>query len=208
MLFHTGVVGHTSRCAMATNLASQVEADHMNIDDGTLGCTGNHRAVLERLVRFDADYCVILEDDAQPIDNFRDQAARALASTPAPIVSFYLGTSHPRHCQPGIRNATARADHLGAAWITAPSLYHAVAYAIPTHLAADLLTTTSPLPIDDAITAWAHGQHLTVAYTWPSLVNHRDESTVITNRSARQPRKAWRTGTPDWSTRTVEIAGL
>lgn len=196
MLLAIGVVGHTSREPQARDLAHQLHAAHTSIDDGTLGCTGNHCHTLQHLAALDTDYTVIVEDDAQPIDDFTHHASAALDHTPAPLVSFYLGTGYPRYWQPGIKRATLKADTLGAAWITSEHLLHAVAYAIPTKLIPDLLAHKQQLPIDDMITEWARTNGHQVAYTYPSLADHQDGPTVITARvERRHPRRAWRTGT-------------
>ncbi len=48
------------------------------------------------------------------------------------LVSFYLGTSRPPQWQHAVDRACMTADDCGAAWITAPTLLHGVAIAIPT----------------------------------------------------------------------------
>lgn len=221
MLFHVGVVGHTSRTEQALALADQA-GGYLALDDGTLGCTANHLRVLEHLATLGSQYSVILEDDAQPVEGFTDQLAAALESAPrvvveieeyrtfgsddpiktveytapAPIVSFYLGTGYPRYWQKGIGKAITAADQADAPWITSEHLLHAVAYAIRTDLVPDLLANRQQLPIDDMITAWARTNAHPVAYTHPSICEHADGPTVITARSERQhPRRAHRTGT-------------
>lgn len=207
MLFHVGVVGHTSRTEQALHLATETGA-HLALDDGTLGCSGNHLRVLEHLATHGCSrYAVILEDDAQPVDGFRDQLAEALLAAPqavyedgttgpAPIVSFYLGSGYPRYWQKGIGKAITKADQSDTPWIISEHLLHAVAYAIRTDLIPDLLANRQQLPIDDMITAWARTNTHPVAYTHPSLVDHADGPTVITARVERRaPRHAHRTGT-------------
>lgn len=205
MLFHIGVIGHTSRTEQAITLAHTM-GGHLALDDGTLGCTGNHLRTLEHLATQDGMYAVVLEDDAQPVDQFHQQLSAAILAAPkadydtgtqpAPILSFYLGTGYPRYWQKGIRRATERADQAGAPWIVSEHLLHAVAYAIRTDLIPDLLTHRAELPIDDLVTGWARTNHHPVAYTWPSLCNHHDGPTVITGRTTRHhPRRAHRTGT-------------
>jgi len=205
MLFHVGVVGHTSRTEQAIALAHNQSA-HLSLDDGSLGCTGNHLRALEHLATLGSQYAVILEDDAQPVDNFTDQLTQALQAAPqchyddgpqpAPILSFYLGTGYPRYWQPGIGKAIQKADALNAPWILSEHLLHAVAYAIRTDLIPDLLANAQQLPIDDLITDWARTNGHPVAYTFPSLADHQDGPTVIPARAERQhPRRAWRTGT-------------
>ncbi|WP_201787835.1 hypothetical protein [Klebsiella pneumoniae] len=65
-------------------------------------------------------------------------------------------------------------------------------------------------PIDEAISAWARHQGHTIAYTWPSLIDHADETPMIATRNDNQPRPpgrvAWQHGTRDtWTTDTQPI---
>jgi GR25 family glycosyltransferase involved in LPS biosynthesis len=80
------IVGHTSRQAMIDELAAAiVEPAAVLIDDGRLGCTANHRRAWETLHRrrSQAEWGVVLEDDAVPVDGFRDQLTIALQAAPA-----------------------------------------------------------------------------------------------------------------------------
>ncbi|AVO21701.1 glucosyltransferase [Mycobacterium phage MooMoo] len=199
-----GIVGHINRITMAQQLAGQTGAEYVSIDDGTLGCNDNHRRVWQWHHDHPSEWAIVLEDDALPINGFRTHATAALATAPAPVVSFYLGRQHPRLWQPHIQQALQHATTANAPWITAPRTLHAVAYAIHTTVLKDLLTHHSDKPIDEAITAWQqHTSHLT-AYTVPSLVDHTDGPTVINRRPSRKPgRTAWQVGTPPHWTRTT-----
>lgn len=204
-----GIVGHTSRLAQIETLAQQVEADYISIDDGTLGCDGSHRKVLTRLANSDDPWAIILEDDAQPINNFTEQATLALAAAPTPIVSFYLGTSRPPSYQARIQAATTNADHIH--YLQARRLLHAVAYAIHTELIPDFLGYQSARPIDEAITAWANHHGHGITHTWPSLTDHEDGPTLFAHPDGAprtKPRKAWRVGTREtWDGTAVRVMG-
>lgn len=206
MTFTAGIVGHTARRQQAEALAERIGA-WLSLDDGTLGCEGNHRRVLAHLAEVDADHVVVLEDDAQPVEDFHTQVAAALDAAPAPVISFYLGTGYPLRWQGAIRRALQRADHQDAAWITSTRLLHAVGYAIRGDIIDDLLDHMPPLPIDEAITAWCKTRGHQVAYTVPSLVDHADHDTVITRRAPRRrPRRAHRTGTrTNWNSPTTTL---
>jgi len=191
---------------MAERLAANVQADYLSIDDGTLGCEGNHMAVLGHLSGLDTDWLIVLEDDALPCDGFREQADAALTVAPAPIVSFYLGTNRPEYYQPlGAPHAVPLQPRIRAAlthdtpWIVARSLFHAVAVAMPTTLARDMVDDLDlSRPIDKAISLWAETHRHTVAYTNPSLVDHRDTPTLVRHHDGAprtQPRRAHAFGT-------------
>ena len=216
-----GVVGHTARRRQAEALAERVGA-WLSIDDGSLGCEGNHRRVLAHLADSGADYAVVLEDDAQPVDGFADQVCAALEAAPpceypdgavaaAPIVSLYLGTGYPRYWQSAYERAIWAADHIAAPWLRCSHLLHAVGYAVRRDLVADLvadLPQRAPLPIDAAITEWARSRNHDVLYTWPCLVDHADGEPVVTGRRPRRAaRRAHRVGgRVSWHGREVMIA--
>jgi hypothetical protein len=203
--FHIGIVAHASRADMAKGLSHAVRADFISIDqDSTMGCEGNHRAVQHHLLNLGATFSVVLEDDAEPVKGFRDQLSAALMSAPntAGVLSFYLGRQRPPQHQGAIGRALQAANASGAHWLLGNRLLHGVAYAIRTDLLASLLEFRSrPLtPIDQHITIWARETlgRQSVAYSVPSLCNHRDMPTVIPRHPDGQPRPpgrvAWQTG--------------
>lgn len=190
-----------------------VGAAYMSLDNGNLGCGGNHRKVWRHLAKRHSphvDWLVVLEDDAVPVDGFRDQLAQALAVAPAPIISFYLGRLRPPHLQYMIEPATNRADAADASWIVSRQLLHAVGIAIRSNVVADMVESTDEeLPIDEALNGWANKHRYRVGYTWPSIVEHQDGETLLQHRDgqAREPgRVAWRAGTRDnWTHKIVEM---
>lgn len=203
-----GIVAHTSRTQQAHQLNDTISADYLAIDDGTLGCTGNHLNVWRWLHdNTSTEWSIVLEDDADPIADFRAQAAAALTVAPAPIVSFYLGP-YPPHFDPDKQHAIVQADATDAHWIVAPFLFHAVAVAIRTDQLGPILdhcTNQPATPIDQAITSSC----TTVAYTWPSLVNHHDGPSTTNHPDGIQrafSRTAYRTGARDmWTGRFVAL---
>lgn len=206
-----GVVAHLERADQAHKLMDALPAAYMSMDNGSLGCEANHRKAWTYLAGKKTEWGVVLEDDALPVTNFREQAEQALAVAPSPIVSFYLGRHRPPHWQSTIHQATDKASADDACFITSTHLLHAVAVAIRTDLIADMLThtETSVRPWDYAIAAWAVDGDISVSYTWPSLVDHQDGPTVVKHPDgkARTPgRVAWRVGVRDtWTTTAVTM---
>lgn len=207
------IVAHTARLEQADKLAATVNANAVLVDDGTLGCNANHRRAWEHVAERDADWSVILEDDAQPVDGFLSQLDQVLAVAPSSVVSLYLGKLRPPHWQDRIRRTLHTAD---AHWLTAPTLLHAVAVCIRTELLPAMLhgtPTRKPInphkPIDEAIGTWARHNGIRVAYSNPSLVDHKDDGTLVQHPDGR-PRKpgrvAWHTGTRDrWGNTVAAI---
>jgi len=211
-----GIVAHTKRANQTHILMDQVRAAYTNIDDGTLGCDDNHRHVWQWLLQHTTDqWCIVLEDDALPVEGFISQAEQALSVAPSPVISFYLGRHHIPELEWEQRKqqAIGRADQADAHFITSNHLLHAVAIAVRTdHIArmlAHLNMLPNVLPIDEAITHWIQNTGQDVSYTWPSLADHADQPTLFRHRDKlpRPPgRIAYRTGGHNtWTDRAVTM---
>lgn len=203
-----GVVGHVHRDPYT--LADQIGADAVAVDDGTLGSGGNHLRLLEMMRAASSAWTVVLEDDAVPVAGFCDQLQMALEAAPSPIVGLYFQRNYPPAMGQPLNRATREADHIGAHWITGPQLW-GVGYALRGDVVDELLDDLQHAEhIDAAISEWAIQRGHRIALTWPSLVDHLDGPSLITERvgtSARGPRRAWRVGTRDhWTADAVEIA--
>lgn len=201
-----GICAHTARSTQAHELAATVGASFVCEDDGSLGCASNHTKAWWQLSMADTEWALLVEDDAVPVDDFRAQLDQALTVAPSPIVSLYLGTSRPLHWQLFVQQAVQRATTSDASWILGTHLLHCVGVAVRTELAplmADWSTNLAQ-PLDDHPV----GEHL-IAYTWPSLIDHRDDTPVVQHPDGQprdKPRTAWRTGTRTaWTNRTVEM---
>lgn len=200
--YRIGIVAHNKRATAAHELMETTGAAFLSMDNGSLGCDGNHRRVWEWLSTSPTEWGVVLEDDAIPCEDWSTTLTNILDAAPAPVVSFYLGTNYPKHWQPRVLHATKAADAADASWIVGEGfLLHAVGYTIHTDLIPDMLEHTKSLrmPIDQAVTDWARNNNHKAAYTWPCIVDHADTPTLFqhpdgTNRSL--PRKAHRFGVP------------
>jgi hypothetical protein len=201
MTTSVAVVAHPERLTSALLLRDQVQADHVSVDHFGRGEQWNHQEALEALARQpdQADWLVLLEDDAIPCSGFRAQLDRALEHAPAGIVSLYLGTGRwagtaPSQHEPVVRGLVEDADRDGAQWITTGALWHAVGVAIPREHAVSLLQHLrgSTRPTDEAITDWCRQRRVAVHYTHPSLVDPRDERRLVHAREQHVPRRAWR----------------
>ncbi|MBF6138126.1 hypothetical protein IU501_34725 [Nocardia otitidiscaviarum] len=203
-----GVVAHHARRDAALTLAGGLDA-MCSIDDGTLGAEANHRVVWTACAAERADWVCVLEDDAQPVDDFPAQLAVALAVAPSPVVSLYLGTSMSAGLNERIRRALVRADRLDACWVISERMLHAVAICLRADLVRDMLTITrnERRPADQRFERWLRARGLRVAYSVPSLVDHADGPTLIAHPDRlprRRQRKAWTVGGREhWNGSTV-----
>ncbi len=206
-----GIVGHVDRDPHT--LADQVAADHVSVDDGTLGSGRNHLRLLEMMRAASSAWTVVLEDDAMPVDGFRDQLQMALAVAPSDVVGLYVGGPpiYPPCRRSSVCGALRRADEADAHWITADVLLHAVGYAIRADRLPAIVADVRGDHWDAALSAWTAASGITVAHCHPSLVDHADGEPVITKRvgtSARGPRRAWRVGTrTTWTASAVKLHG-
>lgn len=223
MNYAIGIVAHNDRFDMAYRLSRQTDAQIVCFDSGELGAFGNHLQVWKALSETctGADWLIVLEDDAQPVDTFHAQLRLALDAAPTPVVSLYLGRSRPADVQRPLRELIHAG--LDSPWILAPRMLHAVAIAIRADLVPHMTDTLMQAPyvfapIDQAIGMWtrAHTAQQQVSYAWPSLVDHADTGSVILQHEDGQPRGpiiptdtgipvlerrvAWKVGTrADWS---------
>lgn len=225
VLFSIGIVAHRNRYARAGKLADYVEAEVVAVDaDGTTGAGANHERCYEWLAETSAaSWCVVLEDDAVPVKNFRAQLAQVLDAAPdTGLLSLYLGRFRPPHYQPSIARVISRDEH----FLLCDELLHHVAVAIRTplvgamltHIRADPSYRTGALPIDEAIGVWARSAGMPVAYCHPSIVNHDARLPTVIDRhvsrhradTGERPRtelrQAWAFGTrQDWRSTTAII---
>lgn len=143
------------------------------------------RAVLAGL-QHNADYHVILQDDAILPPNFYKHCENALNAVPIrSLVSFYTGTGRPLPDR--VTNAVKRAAN--SSWLVANTLYWGVGIAIPTAHITDMLETIADRTevYDTRIGIAYQCQRLPVYYTNPSLVDHDDEMGSLLKQSKLIP---------------------
>jgi hypothetical protein len=199
----TAVVAHVKREAQAQALAARLGAQTFT-DDGTLGEWLNH----SRALAWAADHgthALVLQDDALPIPEFAECVRQAIEHKPEDMIGLYVGRQRPMRER--VEKAVAKADEVGASWLTCERLCWGVATIIPTHAIAALLGYLSTAPYDRRIgMAWREHTGRDVVFTWPSLVDHADGETVIKGRAQRVPgRVAHRVGVPSWADVSVAV---
>jgi hypothetical protein len=198
-----GVVAHRSRTERAGRLHTELNLyfpTSLFLDDGSLGCEFNHLQAWDSVCSgATTEWCMVLEDDAEPVPDLAYQLAQALPYSPAPMVSLYLGRARPSHWQRRISNAM-RFDR---PFIVTTHLLHCVGVCIRTELVFELLNDARKAidevnkPIDEALTEAMQNRNLPIAYTNPSLVDHADEPSVAVHRYEQpqlEPRVAWSIG--------------
>lgn len=198
------IVAHPARQKWAEQLGDTVGAT-IAYDLGA-GSNATHDAALRVAMECEADWYVILEDDAVPVPNFRHEANRALKACPEKLASLYLGTSRPPQYQPQLK----RLSRVGVHWLVGHTFLHGVCMAFHRDVVESVLERAQTISWDaDQRYGKAAGHlGLKVAHSFPSLVDHRDEGTVTkhSDGAARdEPRRAWWLGTRDtWDPAKLE----
>lgn len=202
---------------MASALVNRVQADVLNVDDtqarsyeeAVTACAENHFTVLSRLRDMSESHrwVVVLEDDALPVDDFRQHAEAALAHVPY-LAGFYISRAGADRNLGELQ----RALETHTAWAVGLHMASALAYAIRTDILPAALgrwpAYGPTASVERRFTDWAreyrggdwHGEPR-FFYTLPSLVDHGGDESIVFENSDIEPRRAWSLGVPpNWKT--------
>ena len=155
---------------------------------------------------------LVVQDDVVPCRDLVAGAERALRWTPQDVpVSLYVGRVRPFRQR--VERAVARAD--GASWITMAGIYWGPAVIVPTAVIDDVLEwwpTAEVANYDRRLSRWFEERRLACWYTWPSLVEHRGDESLVTGHTAgRRAHRFAGDGVSalelDWSGRVVDVPG-
>lgn len=156
----------------------------------------------------DADWHVLLQDDARPCRDFLAGLERALAFVPQDaVVSGYLGTGRN---VPIRWEAMARAaDTAGACWVRSTKLMWGVCIALPVPLIPEMVEYAdrrARVPDDMRVAGWAEKTGRQVWYTWPSLVDHLPVPSLTKHKARERVARRWHSGSAleiDWTGHAV-----
>lgn len=156
----------------------------------------------------DADWHVLLQDDAVPCPDFLAGLERALAYVPADaVVSPYLGTG--RNVPIRWEALSRAADTAGTTWARSLKLMWGVCIVLPVKLISEMIAYADRrygVPDDMRVAGWAEKTGREIWYTWPSLVDHRRVSSLTKHRAHDRVARRWHTGSAleiDWSGHAV-----
>lgn len=188
------------RSGMARDLAAQV-GGHL-VWDAERSEWATHAQAWRWCAAQGTSWGVVLQDDAVPVDGFADHIEGVLESSPVrTAVGLYIGTSRPKRVQSLFRDLMDKADSRQEQWIRGSDLFWGVGVAIPNERILPAITWPSLIrPYDERLGAYFRSSaSLPVLYTWPSMVDHRDEPTLLTHSYGNpdtEARRAWRVGIP------------
>jgi hypothetical protein len=207
------IVAHPKRRTMVKELIYYT-GGHPIYDENEEGPSRNHVAALRLLAsRQRHGYAVVLEDDVEVAPDFPQQLQAVLAVAPTAIVSLYLGTGYPAQWQDILRRSVNPID-ADPHFLIAPEMLSMVGYAVRTDLLLPLATHieyyAEQIGPDAAVSRFCRSRCLKVAYTRPSIVNHRDVEPIITKRFDGQPRikmrRAWKFGSrKQWTSESMAL---
>lgn len=136
----------------------------------------------------DADWHLVLQDDALPCRNLLPGLERALDQVPQQaVVCPYLGSGRPTHWS--VAKAADQADVEGAVWIVTRALMWGVGIIVPTYTIDDMLDWCDRKASWPAYDKRVGQYYLRLGwptwYPWPSLLEHREVPSLINHGDGR-----------------------
>ena len=192
------IMAHPVRKEWALELSRELDAP-ISWDQG--GVEWNTGARAWEMFNPSASWHLVVQDDALICRDLRSRLSEALSGLEHKgPVSLYLGTGKPASKQPIVREAVALAN---GPWIELPWLLWGVAIVLPTKHIRRMLHSTNKhhSPYDQRISRWYERQGISTLYTWPSLVDHRDDESLLDHGGVERRAYKWigRTGGRDYA---------
>lgn len=185
MRVSVAVMAHPDRAGFVDELCGRLDRDPTVVWDeiGDVWHTGR-RAMLA--YDPDADYHLVIQDDAVVCRDLVAGVEKALEYVERRrTLNLYMGESK----RPALNELFARADAEGASFIVTRPVPHGVAVAFPTVMIDWYVAKTDLIPDD------TYDRRLQLAVNkpswtaWPSLVDHRQEPSLMGHRDGRRARR-------------------
>ena len=186
MSVSAAIMAHPKRADMVADLADRLDRPVPVVWDER---NDRHDTGLRTLQAFDssADWHVVIQDDVLPAPDLLAGIEQALAHVPADgPVSFYVGRVRP------FRQAVERAVRQAGddlSWIVMDGLYWGPCHAVPTSAipeVADWWATARATNYDRRLSHWFEAHHRPCWYSWPSLVEHRGDESLVRGRTGER----------------------
>lgn len=153
---------------------------------------------------------LVIQDDAVACRDLLAGTERALKTVPpANPVSLYVGRVKPFRKM--VEHAVSAADE-SVSWITMAGIYWGVGVVLPIAAIDDMARWylhSNVQNYDRRMSRWFEKQGIDCWYTWPSLVDHRGDESLVRARTARRSAHRFIEGsalTVDWSGGVVDVA--
>lgn len=177
------VMAHPSRTEMVVDLLGRLDRPAPVVWDRI---NDRHDTGIRSMEAFDpaCTHHLVVQDDVVPCVDLIAGAERALRHVPQDVpVSLYLGRVKP--FGKAVENVTRRADD--ASWITMEGVYWGPAIIVPTSTIEAMskwFRGSNVTNYDRRLSKWFQLTHRRTSYTWPSLVEHRGEESLIRRSKA------------------------
>lgn len=210
MKLSASVMAHPDRAEEVTALTSALDRHVPVYWDAEGPASGNADRVWRtarsawQLHDPDADWHVLIQDDAVPCRDFLAGLEQALNYVPPDVVvSPYLGKgrSVPRRWE----TLAGLADQRGARWARTSKLMWGVCIVLPVRLIPEMIERADKrygVPDDMRVAGWAERTGREVWYTWPSLIDHRTVPSLTKHRATDRVARRWHSGSAleiDWA---------
>lgn len=202
-MISVAVMAHRSREHLVLDLVQSIDADVMVAwDERNNEWDTGRRAI--GLYDPTARWHVVLQDDALLCRDLVAGLSAALATRldrppPNAMVGLYVGAVNPYAGR--VARMVARADAEGCGWLRLLQLHWGVGVVLPVPMIPDILSLgdrTHVLEYDRRLSTVARKLRMPIWYTWPSLVDHRAEPSLLRHDRA-VPRHAHRFEGTGWS---------
>lgn len=193
MQVSVAIMAHPKRKKMVPALKEQLPGAKVAWDKKNNRWDTGRRALLNHSK--DADWHLVVQDDAILCQNFLAGVHAALAHVPSDVpVSFYTGRTRPY--ADVIKKAVRSAQADGRAWLALRGPLWGVALALPVPVIRGMVADADKLGIanyDMRMAEWFHDRGTLCWYSLPCLVDHRvgpDNPSLVPERGAGPRRVA------------------
>jgi len=177
------IMAHPKRADMVAELQGWLDRPVEPVWDQI---NDRHDTGARAIAAFDPDctHHLVIQDDVVPAADLIAGAERALQSCPDNVpVSLYVGRVRP--FSHAVDHAVEIAgDH--SSWIVMDGIYWGPAIILPTAVIPDVLgwfTRTTVQNYDARLSRWFESRKTPCWYSWPSLVDHRGDTSLAHPRA-------------------------
>lgn len=205
------VMAHPKREAMVADLLERLDRPATVVWDQI---NDRHDTGIRSVLAYDpaCTHHLVIQDDALPCPDLIAGAERALKWVPQDVpVSLYVGRVRPFAQE--IERVVARVGD-AASWITMRGIYWGPAIILPTHVIDKLAAwyrTSKVQNYDRRVSTWFQRRGLLCWYSWPSLVDHRGDESLVRGGAGRHAHRFLGEDTSalnvDWSGPVADING-
>lgn len=176
-------MAHPDRDEMVTDLRTRLDQPASVIWD-TNGVETDTGAAALAAYDPTATHHLVIQDDALPCADLIAGSHRLTVARPHDIISLYVGRVRPS--PRAVTAAVTRAEQTSATWITHRNLLWGVGVILPVQHIPGLLASPRHRQYDRWISHYANRNSLTVAYPYPSPLDHRGDDSLLAHSKIRR----------------------